>query len=238
MTLFNTFMAAHAIPPEAKSSDEYIEQVVLPIMTNKELVKSFDFVDIFHEKNYFNTNNCRNLFDYAKLCKIPVKIHADELNDNGGAELAVQYDAVSADHLMCINDTAIKKISQSKTVAVMLPGTSLFLGKKLAPARMLIDSGSILAIASDFNPGSCHFDNLLLLAAMSAPMLKLNIAETIAGITYNAAKAVARNDLGHLCVGGPPNMSLFKCDSYEQIFYNWGYNYSVNNQFNFNQSFI
>src|SRR5690606_7638907 len=117
----------------------------------------------------------------------PCKTHADELNDNNGAELAAAENALSADHLLKISDEGIKALAKSDTVASLLPGTAFFLGKPLAPARKLLDAGVKVALASDYNPGSCHCDNLLLISAMAAPQLKLNLAELWGGITLNAS---------------------------------------------------
>jgi imidazolonepropionase len=186
-----------------------------------------DAVDIFHEKNYFTDQDVQTLFTKAQSLGIPCKIHADELNTNGGAELAVQFNALSADHLLKISDEGIKAISSSSTVASLLPGTAFFLGKPLAPARKLLDSGAKVSMASDFNPGSCHCDNVLLVASIAAAQLKMNQAELWAGITLNASASLGKFDQGAIVSGMKARFSLFKTDHLSQITYSWGRNFSV-----------
>jgi imidazolonepropionase len=191
-------------------------------------LKIIDAVDIFHEKNYFNADDVSLLFMKAKSLGIPRKIHADELNDNSGSSLAVEFEALSADHLLKINAQGIADLAYSKTVATLLPGTAFFLGKTLAPARAILDGGVKVAIASDYNPGSCHCDNLLLIASLSAAQLKINQCELWAGITMNAAAALGLTNQGALTIGMNPRFSLFKVKSLSEITYNWGKNFSVN----------
>lgn len=225
--IFNTYLAAHDVPKAFSSSSEYMDQVVLPLLKELAPLNVIDAVDIFHEKNYFTETDTSKLFLLAQVLGIPRKIHADELNTNGGAELAASFDALSADHLLKISDAGIEKLAQSSTVATLLPGTAFFLGKPLAPSRKMLDKGVKVAIASDYNPGSCHCDNLLLIASMSAAQLKLNQAELWCGITHNAAHALGLKDQGVLAVGMKPRFSLFKAESLSHITYNWGRNFSV-----------
>lgn len=218
--IINTFMAAHAIPKEFSNAQLYIKEVVIPLMQN--LQSSIDFVDIFHEQNYFDDKDVQLLFEAAQKLNLKTKIHADELNDNNGAALAVKYNSTSADHLLCISDNNISKIANAKTVATLLPGTALFLGKPLPPARKLLDAGAQVAMASDYNPGSCHVDNLPLLASITGKNLNMNLCEITASITYNAASALSLENQGHISIGAKPRYSIFKCNRLEDIFYNWG----------------
>ncbi len=226
--IFNTYLAAHDIPKNFKNSDAYLEQVVLPLMKELSEKKIIDAVDIFHEKNYFTSDDVRKLFTAAKNLNLPCKIHADELNDNQGAEIACEFDALSADHLLKISKPGISQLANSKTVATLLPGTAFFLGKPLAPAREMLDSGVKVALASDFNPGSCHVDNLILIASISAAALKLNQAELWAAISLNAAAALGLENQGAIAKGMASRFSLFKAPSLSHITYNWGKNLSVN----------
>jgi imidazolonepropionase len=187
-----------------------------------------DAVDIFHEKNYFTAEDTDLLFSKASELGIAKKIHADELNDNGGAELAVKHSALSADHLLKISSKGIEALANSKTVATLLPGTAFFLGKPLAPARALLDGGAKVAIASDYNPGSCHCDNVLLVASMAAAQMKFNQAELWAGITLNASASLGLNNQGAIIPGMDARFSLFKTESLSHITYNWGRNFAVN----------
>lgn len=225
--IFNTFLAAHDIPKNYPSSTDYINEIVIPLL--EELAPSgiIDAVDIFHEKNYFNDIDVKLLFDKAKELNIPRKIHADELNTNGGAEIAVRYEALSADHLLKISDQGVLALASSKTVATLLPGTAFFLGKPLAPAKILATAGAKIALASDFNPGSCHCDNLLLIASISAAQLKLNMAQVWASITLNAAASLGLYNQGVIIPGMEPKFTLFKVNSLSHITYNWGKNFAV-----------
>ncbi len=226
--IFNTYLAAHDVPADFSSSAEYMDQVVLPLLEELAKDKVIDAVDIFHEKNYFSSDDTRKLFAKAKALGIPRKIHADELNDNGGAALAVEYESLSADHLLKISADGISKLAASQTVATLLPGTAFFLGKPLAPARALLDAGVKVAIASDFNPGSCHCDNLLLIGSLAAPQMKLNQTELWCGMTMNAAHALGMKDQGAIIPGMKARFALFKSESVSHITYNWGRNLRVN----------
>lgn len=225
--IFNTYLAAHDVPKNFESSRNYIQEVVIPLLVELAPLKIIDAVDIFHEKNYFNDLDVKELFEKAKELGIARKIHADELNDNGGAELAVQYKALSADHLLKVSQNGIAALAQSKTIATLLPGTAFFLGKPLAPARALLDGGAKVAIASDYNPGSCHCDNVLLVASMAAAQMKINQAELWAGITLNASHALGLTNQGAIIPGLEAKFSLFKTESLSHITYNWGRNFAL-----------
>lgn len=224
--IINTFMAAHAIPKSFTSSYEYMKEVVLPLLDKLSDEKIIDAVDIFHEQNYFSHEDVASLFERAQRLNIPVKIHADELNNNQGAELAVKYNAVSADHLLKISEEGIAALKNSNTIANLLPGTGLFLGKEKAPARALLDAGVKVAMASDYNPGSCNCDNLILLASIAAPMYKMSQCEMWCAITLNAAHALGLKNQGAIIPGLAPRFSIFHTDSIDRITYNWGKNFS------------
>ena len=227
--IFNTYLAAHDVPKKFSSSSEYIDQVVIPLLEKLAPLKVIDAVDVFHEKNYFSTEDTEKLFTRAKALGIQRKIHADELNDNGGGLLAVKHEALSADHLLKISDESIQAMKNSSTIATLLPGTAFFIGKPLAPARKMLDEGLKVAIASDYNPGSCHCDNLLMLASVAAPQLKLNQAELWCGITMNAAHALGLKNQGALIEKMKPRFSLFKTTSLSKVTYHWGKNLAVKN---------
>lgn len=225
--IVNTYLAAHDVPKSFVSSQQYMDSVVLPLLEELAPLKIIDAVDIFHEKNYFTNEDTIRLFEKARSLGIPRKIHADELNTNGGAELACSYSALSADHLLKLSEEGVEKLATSQTVATLLPGTAFFLGKPLAPARKMLDAGVKVAIASDYNPGSCHCDNVLMVASVSAAQLKLNQCELWCGITLNAAHALGKTDQGALAVGMKPRFSLFKAASLSHITYHWGKNLAV-----------
>lgn len=225
--IINTFMAAHAVPKEYNSSYEYMKEVVLPLLDKLGEEQILDCVDIFHEQNYFSDEDVISLFERAKRWGIPVKMHADEFNDNKGAVLASRYQALSADHLLATTADGIEALKNSSTVATLLPGTGLFLGKPQANARAFLDAGVKVAIGSDYNPGSCHCDNIVMIAAIAAPLYKMNMAELWCAITLNAAHAVGLKNQGALVPGLKPRFSVFNTDSIDRITYNWGKNLAI-----------
>ena len=220
--IHNTFMAAHAVPHEFKTSREYMKKQVLPLFENLAEQRIIDSVDIFHEQGYFDSGDVKLLFDKAEEMNIPRKIHADEFYDNEGAVLACDYNALSADHLLATGKKGIKRLADSETVAVLLPGTGLFLGKGLADARAFLDAGCRVALASDYNPGSCHCSNLLWLASVASPSYKLNMAEFWASITLNGAAALGRQNQGALIAGLSPRFTVFQAESIAHVTYRWG----------------
>lgn len=227
LQIINTFMAAHAVPKDYNSSYEYMKEVVLPLLDKLGEEKILDCVDIFHEKNYFSDEDVISLFERAARWNIPVKIHADEFNDNKGAILAVKHNALSADHLLATGADGIEALKSSSTVATLLPGTGLFLGKPQANARAFLDAGVKVAIGSDFNPGSCHCDNIVMVAALAAPIYKMNLAELWCAITLNAGHAVGLKNQGAIVPGLRPRFSVFNTDSIDRITYSWGKNLAI-----------
>jgi imidazolonepropionase len=224
LTLVSTFMGAHAVPTAYKSSEEFVTEVVLPTMQEGHSQRLIDCVDVFHEQGYFSTDDVERIFAAAKSLKLPYKIHADEFQDNHGAALAARHGAISSDHLLKASSDGILALANSSTVATLLPGTAFFLGKELPRARAMLDAGCKVAIASDYNPGSSHVDNLLLVASIAAPSLKLNQAELWCAMTLNAAAALGLQSRGALVPGFAPSFSLFKTNDLAEITYNWGVN--------------
>lgn len=225
--IFNTFLAAHAVPKTFRDSNEYLEKVVLPLLEELKNENLIDAVDIFHEDGYFNSEDTHKLFLRAQELNIPIKIHADEFNDNKGAIIAAKYEALSADHLLATTDDGIEALAKSNTVATLLPGTAFFLGKPLANARKFLDAGCKVSLASDYNPGSCHCDNLLLIAQLSAKSLRMNSTEVWSAITLNAAHALNLKNQGVIQDGMDARFSFFKTSTIDNILYSWGRNFSI-----------
>lgn len=226
--IINTYMAAHAVPKTSSSSNEYLNSVVIPLLKKLALEEIIDAVDIFHEGGYFDEVDTQQLFDVAKILNLPVKSHADEFADNKGAMLAVKNSALSTDHLLMTGDDGIKALAESSTVATLLPGTGFFLGKPQANAKKFLDSGAKVAIGSDYNPGSCHCDNVLLIASLAAPIYQMNITQLWSSITLNAAHALGLVNQGALVPGLSPRFSIFDVDNVDRITYHWGNNLSIN----------
>jgi imidazolonepropionase len=223
LNIHHTFMAAHAVPNNFRNSEHYLDEVVIPTLNKivSDMPGAIDSVDIFHEQGYFNTKDVKKLFAICDNFNLHKRIHADEFNDNEGALLASNSHCLSADHLLCTSIDGIKSLADSNTIATLLPGTALFLGKKMAPARTFLDLGCQVALASDFNPGSCHFPNLFKIAQVSAMTLKMNIAEIIAAITYNAAASLNLKDQGVIAAGKKSRIQFKAVESLAHLFYNW-----------------
>lgn len=225
--IFNTFLAAHAVPSDYNKSYTYMNDVVLPLLNELAPMNIIDAVDIFHEVGYFDDKDVSLLFDEAKKLNIAIKIHADEFNDNGGAEIACRYNALSCDHLLKTSAKGIKALSKSNTIATFLPGTAFFLGKPLADAKSFLDNGARVSLASDYNPGSCHCDNLLLIASLAAKTMNFNMAQLWSAITYNAAASLGLTGQGAIIPGMKARFSIFSCNSIDEITYNWGRNFAI-----------
>lgn len=222
--IINTFMAAHAVP-RGLTSKQYLEETVKPLMIKLSSKGIIDFVDIFFEENYFSKQDVLDLSTLVTELGLKLKVHVDEFNDNKGAVLATQLNAHSADHLLMTSDDGIEALSNSETVATFLPGTCMFLGKPLFSIKNWFDKGVKIALASDFNPGSCHFDNLFQLANFAAPTYKMNQAQLWSSITLNAAHSVGLKDQGAIVKGLRPRFSIFNVRSIDELSYNWGKNY-------------
>lgn len=223
----NTYMAAHAVPKDFSSSEAYINKVVIPLMEELKKEDIIDAVDIFHEEGYFTAADTENLFKAASKIGLPVKSHADEFQDNKGALLATKYNALSTDHLLCTGEDGIEALGKSSTIATLLPGTGFFLGKSQANAQRFLKAGAKVAIASDYNPGSCHYDNVLMIASLIAPQYGLNTCQLWSAITLNAAHALGLKNQGSLQEGMAPRFTFFKVPSLSQITYSWGKNFAV-----------
>ncbi|HVS91312.1 MAG TPA: imidazolonepropionase [Mucilaginibacter sp.] len=217
-----TCLAAH-IPPRDFSGSasvylEYLLNYVLPKVSQEKLAKR---ADIFIEVSAFNPTDATDYLRAARQMGFEVTVHADQFT-TGGSETAVRVGALSADHLEASTDKEIKLLAASETVAVALPGASLGLGIGLAPARKLLDAGACLAIASDWNPGSAPMGDLLMQASILSAYEKLNTAETFAGLTYRAAKALNLTDRGTLQNGSIADMQAYPCADYREILYHQG----------------
>ena len=189
----STCLAAHAIPSEYKRNRKaWIKKICTSILPKVKKNNLASFVDVFCDEGYFTIEETREIFSCAKKLNFHLKLHGDELKNTGASELAAEMKALSVDHVLKISKKGIRALSASSTVATLLPGTSLFLKENPAPARKLIDAGVAVALATDFNPGSCTTQNLPFIATLASLHLNMNIAEIIAAITWNGARALAR----------------------------------------------
>ncbi|MCX6574919.1 MAG: imidazolonepropionase [Candidatus Aminicenantes bacterium] len=225
--LVPTFMGAHEVPEEYRSrKEDYIDLLIhkiIPEVRKKDLAR---FFDVFCEKGVFSVEETERLVQAAQAAGFRLKIHADEFAALGGAELAAKFGAASADHLIAITEAGIQALARSTTVATLLPGVSFFLmQEKKAPARRLIDEGAVVALASDFNPGSSMMESMLFVLQLGVFTLKMTIEEALNAVTANPAYALGLQDeVGTLEVGKKMDLVLCEIPSYLFLVYHLGIN--------------
>jgi imidazolonepropionase len=225
--LIPTFLGAHEVPEEHRSEpDRYLDLVIgemLPAVVEKGLAR---FCDVFCEPGVFSVRQARGVLQAAKAMGLGLKLHADELEGSGGAELACELGAVSADHLAAVSERGVQLLAASETVAVLLPGTMWFLGQsRQAPARRLIDAGGAVALATDFNPGSSPGMSLPLMAMCGVAQMKMLPAEAVVAITVNAAAAVGEaHRRGQIAPGFEADLVLVGIKDWRELAYWYGVN--------------
>ena len=225
LTLVPTFLGAHEVPPEYRARrDAYVRLVIeemIPAVATQGLAR---FCDIFCEPGVFSVDESEAILTAARHSGMGVKLHADELDPGGAAELAARLGATSADHLGAVSARGIEALAASTTVAVLLPGTLTFLGKpKQAPARALVEAGAIVALATDFNPGSSPTGNLPLILALAVSQARLQPEEAFLAATVNAACALDEGtEKGRIHVGGPADLVVWNCRDVRELCYWYG----------------
>jgi imidazolonepropionase len=200
VTVKTSFLGAHALPPEYTGrSGDYIDLVSGPMLDPIVAEGLADAVDVFAETIAFSADEAARVFEAAQRHRLPVKLHADQLSDQGGAALAARFGALSAEHLEYSSEAGIAAMGAAGTVAMLLPGAYYFLRDKQAPPIDFMRQYKVpMAIASDCNPGSSPAVSLLLMMNMACTLFRMTPAETLAGVTRNAAKALGLNDRGVL----------------------------------------
>lgn len=217
-----TFMGAHAFPKEfANDHDAYIDLIcneMIPSVAEQGIAL---FNDVFCEEGYFTVKQSKRIFESGKKHGLKPRLHADEFVDSGAAELAGEVGAFSADHLMAVSEEGIQTLTEKDVVATLLPGTTFFLGKSsYAPARKLIDAGITVALATDFNPGSCHIQSMPFIMSLACMHLGMTVKEAYQSTTYNGAKALGLEDeVGSIEVGKKADLILWDLESLLDIPY-------------------
>ncbi len=226
-TLVPTFLGAHEVPPEHRGDRAaYVRLVceeVLPAVAQSGLARC---CDVFCEPGVFNPAESRAVLIAAKRHGLALKLHADELEESGGAVLAVEVGALSADHLAAISEAGIRALAGSDTAAVLLPATMLFLGKRAqAPARRLIDAGAAVALATDFNPGTSPTVSLPLVMALGVSQLGMRHAEALTAVTVNGAAALGlAAERGQLAPGFAADLVVADVEDWREVAYWMGGN--------------
>lgn len=225
LTVRRTFLGAHEFPPEYRDDrDGWVRVLVEELMPAA--APLCDYCDVFAEPGVFDREQATRVLTAARAAGLRLRVHADEIQPMGGAELAVALGADSADHLGRISLEGQARLAGSETVAVLLPGTVFFLGKDhYAPARSMIEQGCIVALATDFNPGSCHTQSLTLIATLACVKMKLTPAECIAAMTINPAFSLQLdNEVGSLHPGKRADFVALDLPSWRGIGYAFGGN--------------
>ncbi|MSQ46424.1 MAG: imidazolonepropionase [Ignavibacteria bacterium] len=226
-TIAPTFLGAHAIPFEFKENpDEYVELIcnyMLPHISEKKMAI---FCDIFCENGYFNLKQSERILSKAKEVGLKIKLHADQLSTFGATELGVSLGAISVDHLELINENGINALSNSNTIATILPGSSFFLNHKYAPARTIIDSNIPVALATDFNPGTSMCYSMPMMMTIACTQMKMKVEEAITASTLNGAAALGlSNEVGSIEVGKNGDIIIFDVPDYKYIPYHFSKNF-------------
>jgi len=234
LEIFPTFLGAHAVPKEYKENpDAYVDLVVDKMLPSVKdwwrangAGKPLPFVDVFCEEGAFSLNQSRRILEAARALGYPLKIHADEFGNLGGASLAAELGAVSADHLVKTSPADIEALAASGTSAVSLPCTPFGLAEKeYSPAKEIISAGALFALASDLNPGTAWSGSMQFVIALACRMMRLTPAQALAAATINAAAAVGQAErLGSIHAGKQADLLILSVDDYRHLAYRFGVN--------------
>jgi imidazolonepropionase len=227
MTVVPTFLGAHAVPPEFSGrSEQYVSLIcehMIPHIAERKLA---EFCDVFCEEKYFTREETETILQAAQHNGMRAKLHADQLTSSGGAELAVRLNAVSVDHCEMISPEGIAALAGSSAVATLLPGSSFFLNHAYAPARTMIDAGCTVAIATDFNPGSCMSFSMPTMMTIACTHMRMTPEEAITAATLNGAAAIGLSaEYGSIEVGKRADIVLYDVPNYRYIPYHFGMNH-------------
>jgi imidazolonepropionase len=228
LEIVSTFLGAHVVPAEFRGKPDGRERYItllleqmLPEVVNERLA---EFCDVFCDRGAFTRAESRRILSEAKEHGLAPRLHAEQLSRTGAAQLGVELEAASCDHLEQINGADIRALAGSQTVATLLPGCDFHLGwKKYAPARKLIESGALVALATDYNPGTSPTLSVPMILSLACTQLRMSPAESIAAATINAAYALRRgNRIGSLEAGKQADMAVFEVEDYREIPYHFG----------------
>lgn len=222
--IYSTFLGAHAFPKNTSRKD-YIEMILYEMIPQIAKRKLASFIDAFCEKNYYTPQETNRIFEQGVKFGFIPKLHTNQFHSVGGIQTAIKNKAISVDHLEVMTDKEINLLKNKNIVACVLPGVSYFLNIPYAPARKLIDNNIPVAIATDFNPGSCMTENVQLVMSLAAQKMNMNLNEIINAVTVNAAASLGISDkAGSIEVGKHADLLIFDMPSYEHLFYHFGVN--------------
>lgn len=227
--IVSTFMGAHAIPPKYKDNPrafiDIIIKEMIPQVADEKLAK---FCDVFCEKGVFSVEESREILEAAIKHGLLPKVHADEIEPMGGAELAAEVGCVSADHLVAASEKGIRMMAEKGVIANLLPGTSFNLQSgKFAQARRMIEQGVPVALSTDYNPGSCPTENIQLVMSFASIIMKMTPEEVITAATINGAASVGlEEEIGSIEVGKKADIVIFDAPNLDYIIYHFGINHT------------
>ena len=226
--IVSTFLGAHALPEEFKNKKkQYIDFLIEEVMPCVKRLDLAEFCDVFCEKGVFSAQESRKILTRAKEMGYKLKLHADEIEPLGGAQLAGELEAVTADHLLAVSDKGLRKMKEGNVIAVLLPGTSfnLYLGK-YARARDIIDAGLAVALATDYNPGSCPTENIQLIISLACLKMNMTPEEVVCAVTINGAHAIDRgSEIGSLEAGKKADIVVLDVPNISYLPYHFGINH-------------
>lgn len=230
ITVISTFLGAHAVPPEYRGrrggARDYLDQVCLPLLPEIARSGLARFCDVFCESGVFGVDDARRLLQEARRVGLGAKLHADEIEPVGGAELAAEVGAVSADHLVRASEAGLRAMAGAGVTAVLLPATTFTLGgRDYAPGRRMLELGLEVALATDFNPGTSPVESLPVVMGIACRTMRLTPAEAFRGVTVAAARAVGlAGRAGQIRVGAPADLVVFRARDYREVPYRLGVN--------------
>ncbi|WP_202708312.1 imidazolonepropionase [Sporosalibacterium faouarense] len=226
--IVSTFLGAHAIPTEYKGNvDEFVDIVVNDMMPKVQEEKLADFCDVFCEEGVFTVEQTKKILNAAKKYGMKSKLHADEIEPLGGAELSADVEAISADHLVAASEKGMEMMAEKGVIADLLPGTSFNLGMgKFANARRMIELGVPVALSTDYNPGSCPTENIQFIMTLASLRMKMTPEEVITAVTINSACSIGRQEeIGSIAVGKKADLAIFDSPNISYIIYHFGINH-------------
>ena len=219
-----TFLGAHAFPPDVRR-DDYISMIITEMIPTVRRRRLAQFCDVFCDKGFYTISETRTILRRAPRAGLRLKLHADELAASGGAELAAELSATSADHLLRVTERGMRKLQAAGVTPVLLPGTAFSLKTEYAPARRMIELGLPVALGTDFNPGTCLISSMLIIIGLAVMRMEMTVEEAITAATLNAAAALELADeIGSLEEGKAADIILLELENYRQIPYFFGHN--------------
>jgi imidazolonepropionase len=216
-----TWLGAHAVPPEFDEADAYLDFALAEVLPEAAVLA--EAADVFLERGAFDVAQARRYLEACRAAGLALRLHADQFTEGGGIELAIELGARSVDHLEATGPLGVRSLAGSDVTAVLLPVAALVLGRPMPPARELIDGGAIVALATDFNPGSAFCESLPLVMSLACTQLRMAPAEALAACTVNAAHVLDRGDrVGRIAVGYAADLVLLDAPDWRYLAYHFG----------------